>query len=72
MLLASMVDHMLSGAAGGVLGFLTGIWLHALWKRLHPTTIRFWGTWYTDRRLFITVGVALGALWLVFFFNSLD
>jgi hypothetical protein len=72
MLFGSVVDHVLSGTAGIALGFLTGIWLHALWKRLHPTTIRFWGTWYTNGRMFIALGVALGALWLVFLFNSLD
>lgn len=49
---------------GVALGWLTGAWAHASWKRWHPQQIRFWGTWYTDPRLLLAGGLALAGAWL--------
>ena len=55
---------------GFVLGALTGAWIHAAWKRWHPQTIRFWGSWYTDPRWLLIGGLGLAAAFLAMFFTS--
>jgi len=63
-------DHLRAAASGFILGALTAGWLHAVWQWWHPETIRFWGTWYTDSRLLVVVGVILAIVWVGLFFTS--
>lgn len=62
------VEQFASAAAGFVLGVLTAGWLYAAWKRWHPQTIRFWGSWYTSPRLLVLCGAVLAMLWTGLFF----
>ncbi len=65
------VDDLISYAAWYVLGFLTAIWLHAIWKWWHPHTIRYWGAWYTNPRVLVSTGLALTLAWIGLVIKSL-
>jgi hypothetical protein len=51
-----------------ILGVLTAAWMRAAWRRWHPHTIRFWGTWSTDPRFLVGGGMLLAAAWIGYFF----
>ena len=63
----SVASFLRDAGTGYVLGFLTAAWLHAVWRRCHPHTIRFWGTWYTEPRFLVGSGLLLITAWLGFF-----
>lgn len=70
MSLEFILEQLTSAAGGFFLGLLTAGWLHATWKRWHPQTIRFWGSWYTNPRLLLLCGLALAVLWTGMFLSS--
>jgi len=70
MSLETMVVQLVSAIVGFALGALTGAWIHVAWKRWHPQSIRFWGSWYTDPRMLLVGGLGLIAAWLGMFITS--
>jgi hypothetical protein len=70
MSLIGILNQLVFAALGMALGWLTGVWMHALWRRWHPHRIRFWGAWYTDPRLLLAGGLALVGTWVGLLFTS--
>jgi hypothetical protein len=67
------IAHQLTSAAAGLmLGILTAVWLRGFWRWNHPSTIRFWGSWYTDPRLLAVYALALAAGWMILFVDTLN
>ncbi len=59
-----LLEQARAAGFGFVLGVVTAAWVHAIWLRMHPHTIRFWGTWYTDPRVLVVTGIVLVVAWV--------
>jgi hypothetical protein len=66
----TICDQIASATGGYVLGLLTAVWIHSLWRWWHPQNIRFWGTWDTDPRRLTYCGLTLLIVWIAFLLKS--
>jgi rhodanese-related sulfurtransferase len=61
----TIFEQALTAVGGYVLGFMTAVWLNAMWRWWNPRRVRFWGKWTTDPRLLAASGFGLLIGWIV-------